>query len=168
MRNAPAAATQVTPGSGTVNVTLSDGRKLVEPISRVSNRTAETGFASSPLINQPKFPAGLLTQDCTSGTRFGLVNGYVRAVSSGKLAVTVELKSPPGLVQSEPLKNVCSQVASPEVEFAPRPPGSPALDVPSPQFLFTRCSSIVPPNPFDMFMVSVTLLTIALVGMVDT
>jgi hypothetical protein len=89
------------------------------------------------------------------------------------LAETVGEKSPPGVVQveraSRPQK-VSSQVALPRVAGAPPPPGSPELDVPSPQLRRTRWSSIVAaPKGLEreQLRVRVAAVTVALAGMAE-
>src|SRR5262245_54734550 len=88
--------------------------------------------------SQPKFEAGASSQACTSppaSSDGGAIATPVWGVVIVKLGVAS--KSPPGVVQNDDGKNVCSHVASPACAGAPVPPV--ATDAPSPQARLTRC-----------------------------
>ena len=80
------------------------------------------GPSSACLTSQPKFEPGAPTQHCTSATIAGVEpQTYGASRSTLCTALGAGSKSPPGLVQEDPAKNVCSQVASPGVAAVPAP-----------------------------------------------
>src|SRR4051812_13892545 len=110
---------------------------------REANRTAGP-VSSCAISTQPKLLAALLAHACTSATRPAPEKVAVpHAPRTDCEALTVEEKSPPGVVQFDVLKNRAFHVALPVVAGAPPPSPLVPTAVPSPQSASSRLTCTV-------------------------
>ena len=104
------------------------------------------------MIIQPWFAEGSPTHAWTSDSSKAVESQLWPVV----IALALEAKSPPWLVQDAPPVNRLVHVASFAMANVPLPPGLPAFDVPSPQSAESRCSANVGEAAGDGALLTVT------------